>query len=97
MYTPPNEYEPRIPGNLIRAVVSKLPKVEGMVLMSDLKYITPMVVGFVPSNVNLEKVVVPPEIQIDDVIEIIWLVEKIFKMSQNVIWLVEKIFKTSKK
>jgi len=71
MYTPPNEYEPRIPGNLIRAVISKFPQMEDMFLMSDLKPITSMVVGFVPSNVNLEKIVIPPEIEINDITEVI--------------------------
>lgn len=71
MYTPPNEYEPRIPGNLIRAVISKFPQMEDMFLMSDLKHITSMVVGFVPSNVNLEKIVIPPEIEINDITEVI--------------------------
>lgn len=73
MYSP-NEYEPRIPGNLIRAVVSKLPKLDNMILMHDLKYVTPMVVGFVPSNVNLDKIVIPPVLEIGKICEVIWLV-----------------------
>ena len=71
MYTPPNEYEPRIPGNLIRAVVAKLPKLKNMILMFDLKHITPMIVGFVPSNVILDKLVVPKEIGLEGIAEII--------------------------
>ena len=70
MYSP-NEYEPRIPGNLIRAVVSKLPKVSNMILMHDLKHVTPMVVGFVPSNVNLDKVVIPQVLDIGKISEVV--------------------------
>jgi len=71
MYSP-NEFEPRIPGNLIRTVVSKLPKLDNMILMYNLKHVTPMAVGYVPSNVNLEKVVIPPDLEINDLVEVIW-------------------------
>lgn len=59
MYTPPNEYEPRVPGNLIRAVVNKMQKTEGASLMLDLKYVVPMTVPFVASTVNFDKINIP--------------------------------------
>lgn len=71
MYTPPNDYEPRVPGNLIRAVVSKLPKVDGLYLMFDLKYINPMTVGFAPSAVNLDKISIPPALGLEGLTEIL--------------------------
>ncbi|XP_057301771.1 unconventional myosin-Va-like isoform X2 [Hydractinia symbiolongicarpus] len=65
MYTPPNEYEPRVPGNLIRAVVNKMQKTEGASLMLDLKYVVPMTVPFVASTVNFDKINIPSLLGMD--------------------------------
>ena len=66
MYTTPNEYEPRVPGNLIRAVVNKMKKDENAAfLMLDLKYVVPMTVPFVPSTVNFEKLKIPISLMLD--------------------------------
>jgi len=59
MYTPPNEYEPRVPANLIRAVVSKMKREDGIYLMMDLNYVTPMTTPFVPSTVSFNQVEIP--------------------------------------
>ena len=64
MYTTPNEYEPRVPGNLIQAVVNKMKRDENATLMLDLKYVTPMNVPFIPSTVNFEKLKIPPSLSL---------------------------------
>ena len=65
MYTPPNEYEPRVPSSLIKAVVAKMKKVQNAYIMMDLKYISPMTVPFVPSTVNFDKLSIPATIGLD--------------------------------
>ena len=66
MYTPPNEYEPRVPSSLIKAVMAKKKKVEGAYIMLDLKYISPMTVMYVPSTVNFEKINIPSTIGLNE-------------------------------
>lgn len=66
MYTPPNEYEPRVPASLIRTVVNKMKKEENSYLMLDLNYVTPMTASFVPSTVNFVNLSLPSALKINE-------------------------------
>ena len=64
MYTPLNEYEPRVPANLIKAVLNKMKKEENTCIMFDVKYIAPMTVPFIPSTVIFDKLEIPESLDL---------------------------------
>ncbi|XP_047130704.1 unconventional myosin-Va isoform X1 [Hydra vulgaris] len=64
MYTPPNEYEPRVPSSLIKAVMNKMKKEDNACIMFDLKYINPMTVPFIPSTVVFDKLEIPESLEL---------------------------------
>ena len=69
MYTPANEYEPRVPGKVIRAVVSKATKQnpDSSTLMMNIQFSSPVNFPFTPSAVQFEKIQIPDSLRIPNV------------------------------
>ena len=60
MYTPANEYEPKVPTKVIRAVVARANrKADPSGLMMDLSFIHPVTFPFTASSVEFENLTIP--------------------------------------
>ena len=69
MYTPANEYEPRVPSKVIRAVVAKATKQnpDPSTLMMNIQFSSPVNFPFTPSAVQFEEIQIPDSLRIPNV------------------------------
>eukprot|EP00794_Sanderia_malayensis_P004645 gene4645-5253_t len=69
MYTPANEYEPRVPSKVIRAVVAKATKQspDPSSLMMNIQFSSPVNFPFTPSAVEFEKIKIPNVLKLRNV------------------------------
>eukprot|EP00112_Aurelia_sp_Birch-Aquarium-sp1_P000216 Seg1018.18 transcript_id=Seg1018.18/GoldUCD/mRNA.D3Y31 product="Unconventional myosin-Va" protein_id=Seg1018.18/GoldUCD/D3Y31 len=69
MYTPANEYEPRVPSKVIRAVVAKATKQnpDPSTLMMNIQFSSPVNFPFTPSVVQFEKIQIPDSLKVPNV------------------------------